>query len=156
MFNYMKIHLLISVIFPLLGFGQEVISSQGNSYSNSNTNMDFTIGEVIINTETDGTHYMTQGFHQTNWFFAGLENHTPSYEAIIFPNPTEESLNIKTSTYKNVVYTLYDAQGKLVMQNELFEEQTSLQVSHLAPGKYSLVLNNKTDKLKTFKLIKHK
>ena len=152
----MKIQLLISVIFPLLGFGQEVISSQGNSYSNSNTNMDFTIGEVIINTETDGTHYMTQGFHQTNWFFAGLENHTPSYEAIIFPNPTEESLNIKTSTYKNVVYTLYDAQGKLVMQNELFEEQTSLQVSHLAPGKYSLVLNNKTDKLKTFKLIKHK
>ncbi|MBB78270.1 MAG: hypothetical protein CL844_04640 [Crocinitomicaceae bacterium] len=152
----MKIQLLISVIFPLLGFGQEVISSQGNSYSNSNTNMDFTIGEVIINTETDGTHYMTQGFHQTNWFFSGLENHTPSYEAIIFPNPTEESLNIKTSTYKNVVYTLYDAQGKLVMQNELFEEQTSLQVSHLAPGKYSLVLNNKTDKLKTFKLIKHK
>ena len=147
---------LILIFFPLITFGQEVISSQGDSYSNSNANMDFTIGEVIINTETDGTHYMTQGFHQTNWFFAGLENHTPSYEAIIFPNPTEESLNIKTSTYENVVYTLYDAQGKLVMQNELFEEQTSLQVSHLAPGKYSLVLNNKTDKLKTFKLIKHK
>ena len=147
---------LILIFFPLITFGQEVISSQGNSYSNSNANMDFTIGEVIINTETDGTHYMTQGFHQTNWFFAGLEHHTPSYEAVIFPNPTEESLNIKTSTYENVVYTLYDAQGKLVMQNELFEEQTSLQVSHLAPGKYSLVLNNKTEKLKTFKLIKHK
>ena len=152
----MKAHLLIIVIFPLFGFSQEVISSRGDSYSNSNVNMNFTIGEVIINTETDGTHYMTQGFHQTNWFFAGLENHTPSYEAVIFPNPTEESLNIKTSTYENVVYTLYDAQGKLVMQNQLFEEQTSLQVSHLAPGKYSLVLNNKTEKLKTFKLIKHK
>ena len=152
----MKTLLFILLFVPMMSFGQEVISSQGESYSNSNTNMDFTIGEVIINTETDGTHYMTQGFHQTNWFFSGLENHTPSYEAIIFPNPTEESLNIKTSTYENVVYTLYDAQGKLVMQNELFEEQTSLQVSHLAPGKYSLVLNNKTEKLKTFKLIKHK
>ena len=147
---------LIVIFFPLITFGQEVISSQGNSYTNSNLNIDFTIGEVIINTETDGTHYMTQGFHQTNWFFSELENHTPSYEAIIFPNPTEESLNIKTSTYENVVYMLYDAQGNLVMQNELFEEQTSLKVSHLAPGKYSLVLNNKTEKLKTFKLIKHK
>ena len=147
---------LIVIFFPLITFGQEVISSQGNSYTNSNVNIDFTIGEVIINTETDGTHYMTQGFHQTNWFFSELENHTPSYEAIIFPNPTEESLNIKTSTYENVVYMLYDAQGNLVMQNELFEEQTSLKVSHLAPGKYSLVLNNKTEKLKTFKLIKHK
>ncbi len=148
--------ILIFIFFPLITFSQEVISSQGNSYTNSNVNIDFTIGEVIINTETDGTHYMTQGFHQTNWVFAGLENHTPNYEAIIFPNPTEESLNIKTSTYENVVYTLYDAQGKLIMQNELFEEQTSLQVDHLASGKYSLVLNSKTEKLKTFSLIKHK
>ena len=152
----MKTLLLILLLVPMMSFGQEVVSTRGGSYTNSNGSIDFTIGEVIINTGTDGTNDLTQGFHQTNWKFSGLENHTPSYEAIIFPNPTEESLNIKTSTYENVVYSLYDAQGKLVMQNELFEEQTSLQVSHLAPGKYTLVLNNKTEKLKTFKLIKHK
>ena len=152
----MKTLLLILLLVPMISFGQEVVSTRGGSYTNSNGSIDFTIGEVIINTGTDGTNDLTQGFHQTNWKFSGIENHTPSYEAVIFPNPTEESLNIKTSTYENVVYTLYDAQGKLVMQNELVEEQTSLQVSHLAPGKYSLVLNNKTEKLKTFKLIKHK
>mgnify|MGYP001388431852 CR=1 FL=1 len=152
----MRTLLLILLLVPMISFGQEVVSTRGGSYTNSNGSIDFTIGEVIINTGTDGTNDLTQGFHQTNWKFSGIENHTPSYEAVIFPNPTEESLNIKTSTYENVVYTLYDAQGKLVMQNELVEEQTSLQVSHLAPGKYSLVLNNKTEKLKTFKLIKHK
>ena len=146
------------VLFSLIASGivssQEVISSQGDSYSNASANIDFTLGEVIIATETDGTNDITQGFHQTNWNFLGLENHAPDYEATIFPNPTEDVLNIKTSSFENVTYTLYDAQGKLVMQNILSTEQTPIQVSQLAPGSYSLTLNNETQNLKTFKLIK--
>ncbi|MBT6440126.1 MAG: T9SS type A sorting domain-containing protein, partial [Flavobacteriales bacterium] len=78
----------------------------------------------------------------------------PSYEAIIFPNPTSEVLNIRTSTFENVTYTLYDARGKLVIQDKLSSVQTLIQVSKLAPGAYSLTLNNDTQNLKTFQLIK--
>lgn len=147
----------ITLFLLLLGSGlhaQEVVSTQGDSYSNSSGNIDFTIGEVIINTGTDGVNDLTQGFHQSTWNFVGLEDHTPEYTAIIFPNPTEHTLNIKTSAFENVEYALYDAQGKLVMQNFLTAEQTPIQVSHLAPGNYSLTLNNETQSLKTFKLIK--
>ena len=141
---------------------QEVVSTQGDSYSNASVNIDFTIGEVIIDTGTDGTNDLTQGFHQTNWNFLGVEDFAPNYEAIIFPNPTEDVLNIRTSTFENVTYTLYDAQGKLVMQNILSAEQTPIQVSQLAPGAYSLELifeegNKGTQSLskrKTFKLVK--
>ena len=62
----MKRHTL--VLFSLLATGtvsaQEVVSSQGDSYSNGS--IDFTLGEVIIATGTDGTNDLTQGFHQTN------------------------------------------------------------------------------------------
>jgi hypothetical protein len=141
---------------------QEVIATQGESYSNASANIDFTIGEVVINTGTDGTNDITQGFHQTNWNFLGVEDHAPNYEATIFPNPTSDLLNIKTSTFENVTYTLYDAQGKLVMQDKLSAEQTPIQVSQLAPGSYSLELifkegNNgslSSSKRKTFKLVK--
>ncbi len=146
--------LLFSLFATISLTAQEIVSTQGDSYTNASGNIDFTIGEVIINTGTDGTNDLTQGFHQTNWNFVGLEDHAPSYEAIIFPNPTSEVLNIRTSTFKNVTYTLYDAQGKLVMQNILSAEQTPIQVSQLAPGNYSLTLNNQTENLKTFKLIK--
>ena len=152
----MKRHTL--VLFSLLATGivsaQEVVSAQGDSYSNASGSIDFTLGEVIIATETDGTNYLTQGFHQTNWNFVGVEDHAPNYEAIIFPNPTSDVLNIRTSMFENVTYTLYDAQGKLVLQDILSEEQTPIQVSQLAPGAYSLTLNNETQNLKTFKLIK--
>ena len=141
---------------------QEVVSTQGESYSNASATIDFTIGEVVINTVTDGTNELTQGFHQTNWNFVGLEDYAPDYQATIFPNPTQDVLNIRTSTFENVTYTLYDAQGKLVIQNILTAEQTPIQVSQLAPGAYSLELifeeGNKgslsSSKRKTFKLVK--
>lgn len=149
-----KALVLFSFFASLSVSAQEVVATQGDSYSNASGNIDFTVGEVIINTETDGTNDITQGFHQTNWNFAGLEDYAPDYEATIFPNPTEEVLNIKTSAFKNVTYTLYDAQGKLVLRNNLSAEQTPVRVDQLAPGSYSLTLNNETQNLKTFKLIK--
>lgn len=133
---------------------QEVVSTQGETYSSPNAIIDFTVGEVVINTVSDGTNNITQGFHQTNWNFVGLENHTPSFEAIIFPNPTSEVLNIRASAFENVTYTLYDAQGKLIVKDKLTAEQTLIPVSQLATGSYSITLNNPTQNLKTFKLIK--
>jgi hypothetical protein len=145
---------LFSLLTTVTVSAQEVIATQGESYSNANASIDFTIGEVVINTGTDGAYDLTQGFHQTNWNFLGVEDFAPNYEAIIYPNPTEDVLNIRTSAFENVTYTLYDAQGKLVMQDILSAEQTPIQVSQLAPGSYSLTLNNETQNLKTFKLVK--
>ena len=145
---------LFSLFASISVSAQEVVSTQGESYSNGSAKIDFTIGEVVINTGTDGTNELTQGFHQTNWNFVGLEDYAPDYQATIFPNPTQDVLNIRTSTFENVTYTLYDAQGKLVIQNILTAEQTPIQVSQLAPGSYSLTLNNATQNLKIFKLVK--
>ncbi len=149
-----NIFVLSLLLTTLSAIAQEVVVTQGDSYSNASANIDFSIGEVIINTGTDGTNDLTQGFHQTNWNFVGLEDHVPDYEANIFPNPTSELLNIKTADFKGVTYSLYDGMGKLVLENKLSSQQTSIQVSHLATGSYSLVLADKNHKLKTFQLIK--
>jgi hypothetical protein len=146
--------MLFSLFTTISVAAQEVVATQGDSYSNASGNIDFTIGEVIINTGTDGANYLTQGFHQTNLNVLGVEAHTSNYEAIIFPNPTEDVLNIRTSKFEDVTYTLYDVQGKLLIQNKLFAVQTPIQLAHLAAGSYSLVLNNSIQKLKTFRLIK--
>ena len=153
---------LLSLLTALSVSAQEVISTQGESYSNANGSIDFTIGEVVISTGTDVTNDITQGFHQTNWNFLGLEDQATNYEATIFPNPTSDVLYIKTSTFENVTYRLYDAQGQLVLQNVLSAEQTPIQVSQLATGYYTLELifadGNESalsqSKRKTYKLVK--
>lgn len=136
--------------------GQEVIATQGDSHSNTNGGIDYTIGEVVVDTETDGNYDLTQGFHQTNWRFAGLENHAPEYEAAIYPNPTSEKLNISSSSFEGVTYVLFSAEGKIIEQDNLSGSITQISVNHLASGSYSVLLKDSNNQLlKTFKLIKN-
>ena len=58
---------MFSLLSTLAVSAQEVVATQGDTYSNAIANIDFTIGEVIIDTGTDGTNDLTQGFHQTNF-----------------------------------------------------------------------------------------
>jgi hypothetical protein len=145
---------LFSLLSTFMVKAQEVVSTQGESYTNSSGAIDFTVGEVIINTGTNGNNTLTQGFHQTNWNFLGIEDHVPTFEVQLYPNPTSDVLNIKTMAFENVSYSLYDSKGKIVLQDNLSLELTSIQVSQLSVGTYSLTLNNGSVKLKTFKLIK--
>ena len=145
---------LFSLFATISVSAQEVVTTQGDSYSNASGNIDFTLGEVVINTGTDGTNDLTQGFHQTNWSFVSIVNHVPRYEAIIFPNPTDDFLNIQSISFKNVNYSLFDEMGKLVLNGTLYTEKTSLDVSKLQTGSYSLILNRSENKLKTFNIIK--
>ena len=133
---------------------QEVISSQGDTYTNVNGNIDFTIGEVITFTGSNVENQLTQGFHQTNWSFVSIKDHVPSFNALIFPNPTEDFLNIQASVFEMVSYSLYDEVGKLILKGVLSSEKTSLDVSKLQTGLYSLILNNPDNILKTFNIIK--
>ena len=130
---------LFSLFASISVSAQEVVSTQGESYSNASAKIDFTIGEVVINTGTDGTNDLTQGFHQTNWNFLGLEDFAPDYQVTIFPNPTDR-LNTRTNNFENVTHTLSVG-------------QTPIQVSHLAQESYSLTLNVETQKLNTPKQV---
>jgi len=134
---------------------QEVISTQGESYSNSNGSIDFTIGEVVINTGTDGTNDLTQGFHQTNWNFVGLEDHQPNYTVKVFPNPLQNELIIEAPVYDGVSYVLTDALGRIIQTGALSSIQTSVPTQELATGSYQLQLLNKETPLKTIKLSKN-
>lgn len=147
------------LLISITAIGQDVVSTQGSSYSNDNASIDFTIGEVVINTGTDGNNDLTQGFHQSAWELVGIEDYAPAYEVFLFPNPTEDVLNIKTSSFENVIYSLFDLHGKLILTGVLVSEQTSIQVGQLIPGAYSMDLvfengNKNSLNRKSFKLVK--
>lgn len=148
---------MLFFLITVLGVSaQEVVSTQGDTYENTKGNISFTVGEVVINTVGNGTNDLTQGFHQSKWDVVGIEDHTPAFEVLIYPNPTKDILNISAADYQDVVYHLYDGSGKVVLQNALQSNLTSVQVREVAAGNYTLVLSNATARLKTFRLIKVK
>lgn len=143
------------IVASTTAFGQqEVISSQGDSYSNASGSIDFTIGEVVINTVSNGTNDLTQGFHQTTWTAVGLEEFDVNFVVSIFPNPTQDVLTIQATTFEDVTFVLTDATGRIVMKDILTGELTPLDVASFEAGNYNLSLEKGSSVLKTIRLIK--
>ena len=155
----MEFRKTIVVLMLLGGYAhvnaQEVIASQGETLSNGTNSIDYTIGEVVINTVSNGTNDLTQGFHQTNWSFVGVDDLAPELTISVYPNPMMESLTIKATASEINNYVFYDAKGRVVQQGSIESETTVLDVQGVAPGSYSLAVLVNHKLAKTFKLVKH-
>lgn len=146
---------MCAVLSSFTTLGQSVVSSQGETYENATGSISFTVGEVVISTETNGSNDITQGFHQTNWNFVGLEDFDSNYEAVVYPNPTSDKLNLEVSSFENIRYAMYDATGRIVLASNLSDFITQINVQNLEPGSYQLqLLDDQNNQLKNFKLIK--
>ena len=142
------------LVGSITAFGQEVVASQGDTYSNGSGSIDFTIGEVVISTVSDATNEITQGFHQTMWDFVGLEDFDANFAVSIFPNPAQDVLTIQATAFEDVTFILTDAAGRIVMRDILTGELTPLDVASFEAGTYNLSLEKASRTLKTFRLIK--
>lgn len=135
-------------------FAQELVSAQGESLSNASGSIDFSIGELVISTESNANNTLTQGFHQTAWEFVSLEDHLPAFSMSIFPNPTSELLTINSAVYDGVSYKMYDKSGRIVLAGELTDELTQLNVASFSDGSYSILLEQGNEPIKQFHLLK--
>ena len=155
----MKKLLFILIALPMIGFGQvaspSVISSSGDSYSNGGIMMDYTLGEIVVETYTNSNIILTQGFHQ------GVLNVTTSVENFdiktkIYPNPTTNFLIIELEENVNAELLVYDINGKIVIKDKLNDEQKKqLDFSFLNQGNYLLHINI-ADKQSVYQINKSK
>jgi hypothetical protein len=155
----MKKLLLILFCLPFIGFGQitspSVISSSGNSYNNGGVNMDYTLGEIVVETYTNSNTILTQGFHQ------GILKVTTSVENIdiktkVYPNPTTNFIIIELEKNVNADILVYDINGKLVIKDKLNDEnQKQFDFSFLKQGNYFLHINI-ADKQSVYQINKSK
>lgn len=134
---------------------QEVISSQGDSYSNGTHTLDYTIGEPVIETVSNGTNDLTQGFHQTNLVITKIEDVNIDLNVSIFPNPTSELVNLTMEDFLGFTINLFDISGKLLQQKVLTDNKTTVSLDVYPKGSYMLTLtNNDNKKIKTYQIIK--
>ena len=151
--------LFILLCLPTIGFGQitspSVISSSGNSYNNGGVNMDYTLGEIVVETQTNTTTILTQGFHQ------GVLKVNTSVENIdiktkVYPNPTTNFIIIELEKNVNADILVYDINGKLVIKDKLNDEnQKQFDFSFLKQGNYLLHINI-ADKQSVYQINKSK
>ena len=146
--------LIIGMTLPITAISQEVVSSAGNSYSNSSRQVDFTIGEVVIESLSTADIVFTQGFQQP-MLSTVLAIDKEVYNIEIYPNPVSKFLKIELDNpTKDIKYHIVDIKGNIMDSGDLQETQTSISLMDHQNGIYFLVLSNADYQLKTYKIIK--
>jgi hypothetical protein len=125
--------ILIFCCFLLQGqtIQNEVISSVGESSTTSSTNVSWTIGEPIIETGSNTTNILTQGFHQSYFIVTSIEENLSiiDFKLVLYPNPTAGMIQLYYSLgdEEELEYRFISINGKELDSGNLLRE-TELQL----------------------------
>lgn len=137
----------------------ELTGTAGDNSSNSEFNMEWSVGETAVETYT-GDYILSQGLQQGNYVLTGIEGiEKDGIEISLYPNPASNVLHIsyvnENTTSKHWQLTIADISGRLIF-NQLFEEnKQDIDLSAFPPGIYYFRLTGYKDTIRTFKIVKY-
>ena len=154
----MRHFFLLLFFYPILLLGQitspTLISNSGGSFATNTVIMDFSIGELAVQT-LQNNEILTQGFHQEVLKIGTLINELEILTKI-YPNPTSKLLFIELKKESDGDILMYDIKGKLVLQDKFQNQKIKqLDISTFSPGNYLLHINV-ANKNSVFKIEKFK
>lgn len=159
--------LVAALLMGTMSYAQSIapqsVNSGGTKMTQANGSLSFTVGELVVLTQTD-----SQGNTLGGGFTAGATMTTVSIQETdvavldvkVYPNPTTELLNIQInySTLDQVLVTINDLQGKEVYNGKYagISNLIGINTAPYATGTYVLSLKNLNNQvLGTYKIIKH-
>lgn len=162
-FTLLGAALVVGTMSYAQSIAPQSVNSGGTTMLQSNGSLSFTVGELVVLSQTD-----SDGNTLGGGFTAGATLTTASIQETdatvldvnVFPNPTSDLVNIRInySTVDKVVVTITDLEGKEVF-NGLYagiSNTIGINTSTYARGTYVLSLkNNNNQVLGTYKIIKH-
>jgi hypothetical protein len=146
------------VLIPLSPlFAQESILSAGGDPSSATGSVSWSVGGIVYSTWIDTTGSVVEGVQQPyEIYITGLGEPGSAGVCTIYPNPSTGKITIRISqsTAKDFSWSLTDQEGRLLMQNSLYEKETAVSIDDLVPSVYFLTVLKNELPLKTYKIIK--
>lgn len=138
---------LFLIAFTTLSFSQitlerQVIGSTGQSATSASLQVDYTVGETVVNTATSSTVILTQGFHQPTDALVYVESPEWDLNWQAYPNPTQGTVMLEAFSAQplDIQLTIYNTKGQMVSAVEHFtldqQWQHTIDFSGLASGTY--------------------
>lgn len=116
--SFLCFFLLFHIIVRSQSVMPDVVAASGDFYSNSSGQVQWTLGEVMVETYSNSGYNVTQGFHQSFITGTGISSFGTS-SLNIYPNPTSQSISVTFNrsggTY---LVSLTDITGKILQSEE--------------------------------------
>jgi len=136
----------------------QVLSASGGDATGSGGSVAYSVGQIVYTTSTGTTGSVAQGVEQAYEIYSvGIKETTLNISLSVFPNPTSDFLTLKVEDYNNetLFFYLLDEQGKLILSEQIKNQNTQLSMSTLARGSYFINIVQTNKKIRTFKVIKN-
>ncbi|MDF2435810.1 MAG: hypothetical protein K0Q95_186 [Bacteroidota bacterium] len=156
-----RITLLIILLNVFISRAQsvmpDVVASSGDFYSNSNGQIQWTLGEVMVETYQTSGYKLTQGFHQNFALSTGINTSNLS-GIMVYPNPANEFVSITLADIsRSYIITLIDITGKVLHTESAGNSEATirLNLNDVSSGIYLLkVTASNSNHHQTFRIIK--
>jgi hypothetical protein len=133
----------------------ELVATSGKSYSSANSTMEYSLGEVVTSSLTDGSNQLTQGFHQPEIHFFSIEKETSEFTFSLYPNPTDQYVTVASTTEAELQVHIYAASGQAIEMSQVFTQQITLDLQTMVSGSYIMVITDASgNRLKNYTIIK--
>ena len=150
----------------LLGLGltglqaQTSVNATGSNASGSGGTVSYSVGQVVYTNNTGTNGSVAQGVQQAFEIsvVTGLEQAKGiNLSVSAYPNPTTDYLTLSIGEFdiSNLSYQLYDMNGKLLQNEKITGNQTSIAMGNLVPANYFVKVIQGNKEVKTFKIIKN-
>jgi hypothetical protein len=138
----------------------KVVASAGTTFTAGNLSLDWTLGEVIVDTYDEPGLGLTQGFHQPAYQLVAVKSIPAELGLItVFPNPFSDVLMVKMNfaAFEKGEMELVDSKGTSIWKkpfegNEIIENYSA---SSLPSGSYRLAVTLAGDTfIQSYQLLK--
>ncbi len=138
-------------------YSQQIISSSGGNGQNISGTISYTLGELTIATQSDGSNTLTQGFHQTSIIITAINDQTtPGISILAYPNPTCDFVTIKFESDDTgcLECILFDLSGSMLLREKQIFNEKKISFEKYNPGIYFMKIISEGKVIQTFKIIK--
>lgn len=156
--NYVYLSSTLLFFIAFNANGQNVLVSGGKKVSNVDFSLNYSIGELSVQTYENADCFLTQGQQQGNLIVTSLNDIKNSKFTIkAYPNPTNDfvMIDIESNNINELEFSLRTITGRLLQSKRELLQQQKIEMNQYVSGTYFLSVTDKKKKsVQTFKIIK--
>ena len=139
---------------------KQVENATGGNTSGSGGSVSYSVGQIVYTTNTETNGSVAQGVQQPYEISIVTELEEAksiNISVTAYPNPVSEYLilDVKDFEISNLLFQLYDMNGRLLKTIKITSNQTKIVINNLVSAHYFVKVIQNNTLIKEFKIIKN-
>ena len=156
---FIIIALIAFILPPSISSAQEVITAAGGNAEGTGGSVSYSAGQLFFMTHTGENGSVAEGVQQP--YEISVVTSVAEAEGIglvvsAFPNPVTDHLVLRIDRYDpaNIIYQLFDANGRIVQIGKAIGPDTIIDMTGLSSAIYFLKVFDGLEEIKVFRILK--